>query len=138
MTLEMTRPCAAALPANWRGPNDPPGTRFRGEQTFQIYGYYPRDVIEFSTIEFSSIEFSTIEAEFLPQVEPKPAFEACPVLSLIQARMLVESAIGNRGQWSIEEIRVYAGELQSDLDSLRASLDEAAAFEHWMSREGLV
>lgn len=127
MTLEMTRPGAAALPANWRGPNDPPGTRFRGEQTFELYGYYPRDIIE----------LSTIDAEFLPSVEPTPAFETCPVLSLIEARMLVESAIGNRGDWSADEIRLYVGELQRNVDSLRASLDEAEAFDRWMEREGL-
>ena len=127
MTLEMMRPCADSLPAGWRGPNDPPGTRFRGEQTFALYGYYPRDVIE----------IPAIDAEFLPLVEPTPAFETCPVLALIESRILVDDCIGNRGDWSIDEIRPYVVELQTSLDSLKTSLDDAEAFERFLAREGL-
>ncbi len=61
----------------------------------------------------------------------------CPVLSLIQARLLVEEAIGNRGYSSNEEISLYIAETQKSLDLLKANLNESNELATWLQTNGL-
>jgi hypothetical protein len=108
----------------WRGPNDPPGTFFREEQTKKLYNYTPRplpprEVARQFLSQISQISKKPVESQLSPCIPIKAAKdtfqspEPNPRLALIEARRLVELASEFRSAYSDEQLRPYAIEVEA-------------------------